>query len=285
MKSTIIWTLFAAFLLAPGQATLASESQSLNASLTIAEKYTLGEPIIALLTITNGAGRAVDLDLGTNYKDNLVLLFKTPAGPRSAACLKEESYQVFDRFGAIGHVTLKPGEAFSESLVLNDWHCFDQIGEYELQVLLPTPQVPAPAQSEPVVVSSHFRLTPRDPASLNAACRRLEVTVLSKDQSPVGTLPSRDDAARSAAHALGFVSDDTCIPSLLSVVKANALRRGDALRGLARIGSLLAVEAIVSVWEMLSQNDRETASLEFQRVELGPQLRNALERAGKAIRE
>jgi hypothetical protein len=285
MKSTIPWTLFAAFLLGPWQAALASEPQSLNASLTMAEKYALGEPIVALLTITNGGGRAVHLDLGTNYKDNLALLFKTPAGPRSAACLKEESYQVFDRFGAIGDVTLQPGEAFSESLVLNDWHCFDQIGEYELKVQLPTPQVAAPAQSEPVVVSAHFGLTPRDRSTVNAACRRLEATVLSRDHPRPGTLPSSDDAARSAAHALSFVGDDTCIPSLLSVVKANALRRGDALKGLARIGSPRAVEAIVSVWEMLGQNDRETALLEFQRVELGSQLRNALERAGKAIKE
>jgi hypothetical protein len=112
---------------------------------------------------------------------------KAPAGPRPAACLKEESYHVYDLFGAGGHVILKPGEAFSENLVLNDWHCFDQIGEYELQVQLPVPAMPARAQSEMLVVSSHFRIGPRDRASLTAACRRLEMTVNSRDFPPVGT--------------------------------------------------------------------------------------------------
>jgi hypothetical protein len=279
MKSRMSWMLCAASLLAPWRDTLASDARGLNASLTLAETYTLGEPIVALLTIANESTQTVHLDLGTNYKDNFKLHFKAPAGPRSAACLKEESYQSFDRFGEIGDVTLKPGEAFSESLVLNDWHCFDQIGEYELEVQLPVPAVAARAQGALVAVFSHFRIGPRDRASLNAACRRLERTVNSRDYPPAATPPSSDDAARSAAHALSFVSDETCVPSLLSVIKTSVLRRGDALSGLARIGSPLAVEAVVSVWEMLGRHDRENALVEF-----GPQLRDALEQAGKAAR-
>jgi hypothetical protein len=64
------------------------------------------------------------------------------------------------------------------------------------------------------------------------------------------------------------------------VIKTSVLRRGEAISGLARIGSPLAIEAVVSVWEKLARHDRESAL-----VELGPQLRDALERAGKAIKE
>jgi hypothetical protein len=283
MKRGLPWMLGVAAVLAHWREMPAADLRGLSAKLSMAETYSLGEPIVALFTIANAGQETVHLDLGANHKDNLVLLIKAPPGPRSAACLKEESYQVFDRFGAIGDIALKPGESFSESLVLNDWHCFDLVGDYELRVKLPLPPALAQAKPETLEASSRFRLNPFDRASLDAACRRLEETTISRDHPPAGAPPTSDEAARSAGHALSFVGDGACVPALLGVLQAGMLGRGDALQGLARIGTPSAMAAVVSVWDTLGRYDRQNALADFSGVNLGAQLRSALQRAGKAI--
>jgi hypothetical protein len=245
---------------------------ALEAALRLdAETFSLREPIIAVLQIRNRSQSSVTFDLGLNFKGNLSLTVSQPDGRRTVRRLPE----AFDSFGAIGRVTLAPGQTYQGRMVLNDWQTFDQVGDYEVEVELPPVQEPLGLHGEKLTVSCHFRVTQRDPVLLLAACKRLEGAALGNEPN----------AIRDAAYALSFVTDEICLPSLKRVLKAAYLGRDDVIRALAKIGTATAIAVVVDAWDVLDKHSQKSALREFNYVDAAAALREALKRAGKQVTE
>lgn len=230
------------------------------------DSFSLHEPIQVTLEIRNGLDRPLHFDLGSNAKGSLTFSFVRPDGQRVSSKLP----QPVDDFSAFGEVKLSSGQAYRQTLVLNEWEGFDQVGNYTIEVTVPTPKELA-AGCEAASASTQLRVTPREPARLKFVCERLEATVLQ------GT----PEQGREAAEALSFAADDVCIPSLARLLKGSFLGRVFAIQGLARLRTTAAVATIVDVWEELDRTSRQRLLSEFTFVGQGELLRDALRRAGK----
>jgi hypothetical protein len=245
-----------------------SEEGGLEVSLRLPyEVFSQPGPIDAVLRIQNRSQSLVELDLGLNHKAALVMTFQLPNG----MLVKRPYPQPPDGFGAAGNVALSSGQSYEEILVLNDWEGFEQPGSYEVEVQLPPVQEPAWRQRQRLAAAARFRVVPRDPARLEATCRRLEEVTLGKEPHLV----------MDAAHALSFAADPACLPSLIAVFRNSFIGKDGAIRGLARLGSPAAVAALVSAWDDLRPHFREYALIEFGLAGRESALREALRRAGK----
>jgi hypothetical protein len=224
------------------------------------ESFSLHEPIQVALEIRSGSDGSFSLDLGSNAKGSLTFSFVRPDGQRVSSRLP----QPVEDFSVSGTVNLTPGQVYRETLVLNEWNSFDQVGDYQIEVAVPAPQE---ERSAPIGV----RVTPRDPDRLKSACEKLEATILH----------AKPDQVREAAHALSFAFDEACVPSLTKVLKESFLGRDDAIQGLAKLRTAAAIAAMVEVWEGLDDHARRRLMSELNFVGSGELLRDALQRAGK----
>ena len=235
----------------------------LRLDLTLADRFSLHEPIVAVLRIQNDSGRNVAFDLGLSHKGALVFTFTQPDGRQVVRHLPED----FDGFGEIGQVTLKAGESYHEGLVLNDWQSFDQVGTYEFQVAIAVSGQPGRLAAPALSSTGSFRVTPADSDLLGAACGHLAALALGGDAA----------AAWNAAHAQSFANDEVCLPSLLQVLTGCFACRDDVLLGLARIGTAQAARGVAGAWSVLDEHSRKVAVLDFTQVGKAPLLHAALQ--------
>lgn len=230
------------------------------------DSFSLHEPIQVTFEIQNDLDRSLHFDLGSNAKGSLTFSFVRPDGQRVSSQLP----QPMEDFSAFGEVNLSSGQAYRQTLVLNEWESFDQVGDYTIEVTVPAPKELATGCGA-VSASIHLRVTPREPARLKLACERLEATILQ------GT----PEQGREAAEALSFAADDVCVPSLTRLLKGSFLGSVFAIQGLARLRTVAAVAAVVDAWEELDRTSRQRLLSEFSFVGRGELLRDALRRAGK----
>jgi hypothetical protein len=270
MKRSRLGSLFAGSLLlaaAGGYPLCAAgaEQRGLEVSLRPAyEIFSQHGPVDGVLHIQNRSREQVKLDLGLDHKAALLVTFHLPDG----TLVRPPYPQLPDGSGASGDLALAAGQSYEEILVLNDWQTFDQPGSYEIEVALPPVQEPPWQRSQRLVGSGRFRVVPRDPARLEATCRRLQAATLGQD-------------ALDAGHALSFAADEVCVPSLVAVLRTSFLGTHGAIQGLAKLGSPAAVAAIVSTWDDLHPTFKEIALVEFSHAKTDGALREALRRAGK----
>jgi hypothetical protein len=241
----------------------ASGQGGLRLELTLGDQFSLHEPIIAVLHLQNDSGHTAQLDLGLNHRGALVFTFTQPDGRQVVRHLPED----FDGFGEIGEVTLKPGESYHEGLVLNDWQLFDQVGTYQYQVTIAASGQPGARPAPALSAAGSFRVTPADARLLAAACGRLATVALGRDAA----------AAREAAHALSFASDEACLPALLQARAGCFICRDDVLLALARIGTPQAARGVADAWRGLDEHSRKTAVADFTQAGKAPLLNAALQ--------
>jgi hypothetical protein len=244
------------------------ERGGLEVSLRLpSEIFSQPGPVDAVLAIRNYAPDPIKLDLGIDHKAAVLISFHLPDG----TLVKRQYPLDNEAFGAIGRLTLAPGQGYEETLVLNDWQGFEQSGSYEIEVELPPVQEPASLRSQRLVATTRFRVVPRDPGMLAANCRRLQAATLGKEPH----------AVMNAAHALSFAADEACLPSLVAVLRTSFLGRHAAIRGLARLGSTAAIAAVVRSWDDFDPDFKEIARNQFGFAGREVTLREALHRAGK----
>jgi hypothetical protein len=202
------------------------------------------EPVLATIRIENESPENLDLDLGGDGRDNLKIWITGPDGTR------REGKRVTAGGEAtfFGSVHLVPGGRYSETIVLSEWFTFDQIGRYEIDVLVrdsrKTGGRARPIGGSPVVLEVSAKDTRQLLLSSESLLARIQVAGSSQD-------------ALAAAAALRLVSDPMVVPLWGRLLANPAFRRTAALR-LTQIGNKAAVEALAST---LSSDDAEARSL------------------------
>jgi hypothetical protein len=231
----------------------------------------LHEPVVPVLEIANGTGGTIHLDLGKNFMSGLAVSIRNPSGHIGAGQLPPEPP---DGIYLPGTVALQSGQTYRQTLVLNDWYAFGTVGSYAITVSLPVapqPLVPAPMTLSATVV---LEILPRDVALLTATCTELATRAVKGNV----------EIAMVAGDALSYATDEACLASLARVASDARYAKYEALRGLARIGTPGAVEAVVSAWDGLDSAEKSNALADFQI--LGGSdavLRKALANAGKSL--
>ncbi len=230
------------------------------------ESVSLGEPVLAELTITNEGAGAVELDLGRNQKEKLVITVND----------KRTSSPGLPPGGGIsfpGGVELAGGESYSQILLLNEWTSFEEEGSYRLRLSLEVPHqtvVSGGALAAEAVIS----VVPRDPVRLAATCESL------------ASQAAKPDAAVSShgGRALSYVSDPACLPALARAVRESPHGKEGAITALARLSTPGAIDGVVRAWDLLLWDQQALAIQEFARHGGRESLAAALEEARKTIK-
>ena len=225
-----------------------SGAQSNNPVSVAPEKQTLssGEPVLMQVHVKNTASVPLEIDLGLNGKDNILIVVTQPDGKRI------EKPQPVPRNGVafFGWQHLEGGQEYSEVLVLNEWFEFKQVGRYQIQVRLREPATVGAEKipSGPFVLN--FDVTPPNIEELLGACKDL-VARVSRHQS------AQDNIA--AESALRYVDDPGMLPFWKERVTDKSLTiREIAFFNLTRTGSMDVVEILSRA---IHSQDKDTKSL------------------------
>jgi hypothetical protein len=189
----------------------------------------LHAPVFLNLTVFNRGAETIGLDLGINRKANLELTISEPSGSVITRTLSAET------FGRPGRVSLAPGAAFVERLLLNEWFEFHQPGAYNIKMKLLDGSRPSAEFS--------VQIGPRDPAQLERISGELADRAISGP-----SLQARMDAANALSH----IQDPVAVDSLVRVLQHGLLVEHYAVAGLERIGNPEAIAALVG-WRTLQR--------------------------------
>jgi hypothetical protein len=231
--------------------------------------WSLHEPVLVTLEAVNSSSFPISLDLGRDFMGNLRVVFSGPGGQVTVGRLPE----LPDGLYLPGTIKLAPGQTYREPLVLNDWHAFAETGAVKVDISLPVDRQPGLPDVLTASAAASLEIGPRDAAQLAATCKQLEAKALH----------GKAESAAQAGHALSFADDETCLPALEQVLRQSPFARYEALRGLARLGAVSAVAAVVNAWEILDPFQAATALADFDAQGIGASLRAALAKAGKSL--
>jgi PBS lyase HEAT-like repeat len=207
---------------------------------------TLHEPIFVDFLIYNELAETIQFDLGHNRKSNFVFTIIQPDG--AVITLPRLSTE---GIGRIGRLSLEPRNRYVQRLLLNEWHHFISLGNYQIQAqLLNSIQTQSgipihPKPSDPLSLHIHCR----DPERLQQICQTLAHVAI---QSNVVL------EATEAALALSYIQDPIAIPFLEQELKQGKFVQSYAIYGLGRIAN---AEAIALLLSTARHGEQEIASL------------------------
>jgi hypothetical protein len=196
-------------------------------------RITLHEPVELTFDVTNNDQNSAQIDLGRDRKENFKITLTTPTG--ETIHLPQLRKNGLTRGP---EVTIAAGEKYHQTLVLNEWYDFKQIGFYKIVVGLAKPALSngaAVAGQEPFDLT--LNIDPRDETSLANRCGSLVADIMA--------FPSYEVAAERAL-ALSYVNDPVAVPYLKRILLANKLVEPIAIQGLERIATPDAVQALGS---------------------------------------
>lgn len=195
-------------------------------------EVTLHEPIVATFEAKIDTTQDVHLDLGRDRKETFKFVIIPPDGNRTELPQLRKS-----GFTRNGLMVIKPGQSYSQDLLLNEWFDFNTVGTYQVQVQLTKPvyseQRELTVRNQGLVI--RFTIMPRDEAALSRTCDALAAQIEGSN--------SYENSAY-AAMQLSFVSDPITVPYLRRALVSGKLVEPIAIRGLERIGNVDAVRAL-----------------------------------------
>jgi hypothetical protein len=215
---------------------------------------TLHEPVELMFDVKNNDQNSAQIDLGRDRKENFKITLTTPTDEKIH--LKQVQKNGLTR---IPGVTIAAGENYHQTLVLNEWYDFKQIGSYKIQVELGKPLL---SNGAVVAGEEPFDLTvnvdPRDETTLANRCGSLAADIIA--------FPSYEVAAERAL-ALSYVNDPVAVPYLKRILLANKLVEPIAIEGLERIATPDAVQALGSALTITMNHTSDLARAALSKIE------------------
>ena len=206
---------------------------------------TLHEPVVANLFIHNGGAEEALVDLGYDREGALEFSIVQPDGSTVTAPRLRRRQGI----SRLTELSLPPGEAYYQELLLNKWYPFGKPGNYRILMKLPTTVSEgrgAPSKAD-FAQELALQVGPRDERRLEKACENLVAAAMLTNAETV----------LDAAHALSYVEDVVAVPYLVRLTKQGPFKvvtTNIALEGLGRIARSEGLEAVTS---RLSPEDRK----------------------------
>ena len=82
----------------------------------------LFDPLYAIFSVQNNTGEVIQLDLGLDRKEAFEFSITSPDG--AVHQTGKLQHDPDGGFGAIGNVSIAPGQTYSQRLLLNEWYDF-----------------------------------------------------------------------------------------------------------------------------------------------------------------
>src|SRR5215831_16838749 len=193
----------------------------------------LHEPVVMIFNVRNGSSGIVTLELGQDRKEGFLLEVREPTGTTiQLPQLRHEG------ISTLGTVSIQPGQAFTEELLLNEWYNFREVGSYRVSARLASPiSIEGAGNSlQDVSFSGELSIGARDPTRLREICDKLE------KQTENATSV---EGAQFPARSLSYVQDPVAVPYLARLLSDHTLTYDLAISGLERIGNDAAIEALL----------------------------------------
>ncbi|HTU45090.1 MAG TPA: hypothetical protein VMF91_08515 [Bryobacteraceae bacterium] len=234
----LLLTILAAGQLRPmnGQQRDGSEGLSIEYKL-VSTNVSLHEPILMRVMIFNHLNSATRINLGQDRRQAFELSIDKPDGKTVLSNLP--LHEGASRSWVVG---IEPGDTYMETLVLNEWYPFAEVGTYQIRVRLirvPGAQQELPAGFASWAVLPRVDVLPRDAARLSAVCEELKAKLETSNSY---------DEVTDAAVELSYLDDPVAVPYLqaMAVFKSGAFS-GLAAQGLERVGGEAAANALIAL--------------------------------------
>lgn len=202
----------------------------------------LFEPVYATFSVENNTTKAIQFDLGLNRKDAFEFSITSPDGAIHQT--GKLQHDPDGAFGAIGNVSIAPGQTYSQRLLLNEWYDFPTSGTYTVR-LTTNLAFQAP---DPITVT----IGAKNEQHLRDLCSALATQALSY-------IPPHEEQS-DAALALSHIRDPIAVPFLQQILESGSSAAQDAAEGLGRIGSSGHAPAIDVLNTSLGRADVERRS-------------------------
>jgi hypothetical protein len=198
---------------------------------------TLHEPVVANLFVHNGGAEETRVDLGYDREGALEFSIVQPDG----STVKVPRLRRHEGISRLPELSLQPGEAYYQELLLNKWYMFSKPGSYRILMRLATTIRSGTGVPEKAEFSQELALQvdARDEKRLERACEKLAAAATS----------ASTETALDAARALSYVEDLVAVPYLARLTKEGSFKvytRNIALEGLGRIARSEGLDAVIS---------------------------------------
>jgi len=223
----------------------------MNISYNLLSPITLNEPVAVDVLIENQMSYAITIDLGIQCKGGFRFNIITPDN-------KQIDLPASINLGSSGLVYLKPKEKHSQRLILNEWYPFDSPGKYHILIAMDSPIIIGETHL-PYINSINENDHQRDEAALDLTILpRDEAVLKNKCETLFRRLREGNEFSERTpfAEELSYINDPIAIPFLKKL--AEEMEEGYAIRGLMRIGTDEAMEAMIAVTQ--SEYDKDAAA-------------------------
>jgi hypothetical protein len=199
----------------------------------------LHEPVSVVLALKNDMEQPLSLDLGDDRISNIEVDVFSPDGRHILHHIP--THQGLAR---IGRITIAAGQSYSQTLVLNNWTDFREVGIYRLQIRFLSRVLAADGRSTNIgPLASSVMVEDRDEQRLTKLCAQLLDSLLKAK--------SYDDA-HTQAMLLRYIGDPTVVPFLERAIEETAY----PVQSLLVVGleSVDTPEAVRSLLRLISKH-------------------------------
>ena len=226
--------------------------------LAAEKEFSLNEPINADLVFANTSSSPIYFETNLEGTWNTKVRIVTPAGSKLLFSYDDIDRDCIDCVDVLAPSPLGARDTHRVRVVLNKWHTFSELGEYDVRMLLNRAAL-EDISADPTKVSfgedgvPHIRLTDDDEEWLNQPVEssnpirfvitpRDERRLAQRCKDMVSVVLATGDP--QDAFPLGYTKDPIAIPYLERLMNTNRRVRRIAIEGLGRIASLEAVDAL-----------------------------------------
>ena len=224
-----------------------AQAGKVNISYSFAGDYlTLHEPVVLSFAVENGLAQPINFGLGQDREQGFLFTVQRPDGLSvRLPQLHHEGISVLSP-----EVLVESGQTYTQKLLLNARFDFAIPGKYEIEVQLANPIQTQDGTNVADATEFHtsLEIKPRDPEQLKQVCANLI--------KRLNASTSYEEAAE-AANELSYIKDPIAIPYLKEALMSKQMVELIAVKGLERIGSDEAVEALTSAQKSQSRETVE----------------------------
>jgi hypothetical protein len=223
-------------------------------SYRIPAAITMHEPVRLDMAITNKQSQEALVELGWNREGHFALRLNRPDGQTVTVVPQPEGTGGISQGG---RVSVQSTHQYSQSLLLNKWFSFDQVGEYTLVIdftgtARSTDGMMLNVDADRVLT---FRVLPRNEEVLRRTADHLLEQVISGPSYTV---------AAEAATALAYMGDPILADYMGKAISGNPQVESIAIKGLERLGTDAAAEVLE---QQVRSGRPETAELALAALE------------------
>jgi hypothetical protein len=210
-----------------------------------------GEPVVVVLTIDNTSADKLTTDLGFDMKEHIAIEIKSPNGQMCRRHISNTDSG--SQLGAIGRISIAPGERYLQRILLSEVCPFAEVGNYVANFDIHAAIINSRGDEvqSPKDASITISVLQRDEKMLTTRCDEYlcAIKALTKAKDIM-------DAARE----MSYINDPACASDVKYAIKLNKIGAQLILiHGLSRNATDWSTEALADVFDSIDSTYKNHA--------------------------